>query len=902
MFREWLHAQWFRLKALVRRHRLERDMDDELAFHLATSQQKLVNQGMTPEEARHAARRAFGNPTQTKEISRDLWTFRFLETLGQDLRYGLRQLRRNPGFTIVAVLTLALGIGANTAIFSIIDNLFVCPLPYPAAGRLVAVTETKLDKADSDEGVSMPTFQDWKKQSRDFDQLAMFLWGWGWTATGENGAEILHGRSVSYEYLKILGGKATEGRLFLPDDYEEHTGRGKLRTILSYGAWQRIFGSDPGIIGKTLTLDGQTHTVVGVMSRDFRPLYGSKIDLWTPARTGDLSRKKRYFYAIGRLKEGVGIQAAQAEMDVISARLAKEYPDMAGFGARVEPLRNSLYGELQGRLLLLFGAVAFVLLIACVNVANLMLARATARDREFAIRCSVGGGRTRLIRQLLTESTLLAVLGAALGLSLAYIGVTLMVRLDPDAIPKANEIALNLRVLGFTFLITLVTGVLFGLLPALVASKPNLNESLKETGRGARPGFAGGGTQGVLVVSEVALSLILLIGAGLMIHNIWRLLHLDLGFNPKNLITMVIKLPQRPYVQGDKEESLSPKAAMIRKQIRERLQALPGVKSVSLAHNGPLQGCGGSRTVSVGNQPPPREKSGHAAGVCFQPVTPDYFRTIQTPIVMGRDFTEQDKHGSPPVAVINEALAQRLFPSEIPIGKLVRLRYMASEGPPREIVGVVRDFRQNLLRKPFPELYVPYSQLAPSFIWDLINERIIISFVVRTAIRPASLAPAMRRIESEVARDVPVGWMGTTGDMQERFLHPSQLYTWLLIVFAGIAVVLTVVGVFGVTSYSVNRRTHEIGIRMALGAEKRDVLNMVVGQGLKLALVGVGIGIGAAFGLTRFLSSLLYGVKPTDPLTFIAVSLILIAVALLACYIPARRATKIDPMVALRYE
>jgi putative ABC transport system permease protein len=852
---------------------------------------------MSAEEARYAALRSFGGVEQVKEECRDAWGVRFIETLLQDLRFGLRMLRKNPGFTAVAVLSLALGIGANTAMFSIIDNLFLRPLPYEASNRLVGVDETKLDGSGSPWGVSVPTFYDWKKQSRVFDELALFLWGWPFTVTGADRAEILTGRVVTDGYFKMLGGKTCEGRLFLPEEYEEGSER---VAVFSYGAWQRVFGSVPGVVGKTLTFDGQTHTVVGVMSPDFRPLSG-KIDVWMPVQLSDPNRQRRYFGVIGRLKKGIDIQTAQAEMDVIAGRLAKEYPDLAGFGAHVQPLREYLYGRFRGRLLPLFGAVAFVLLIACANVANLMLVRAAARDKEFAIRCAVGGGRARLIRQLLTESMLPAVLGAGLGVLLAYSGVQLMVGLNPDAIPLAEEIAINFRVLGFSLLIALLTGLLFGLAPALGASKPNLNESLKETSRHVTARFGGRRIHSVLMVTEVALSLVLLIGAGLMIHNIWRLLHVNVGFNPENLVTMRIKLPQIPYTVGEYDRTLSPQAELVRKQIRERLQALPGVKAVSVATLPPLWGFRG-RTISVGSQPPPRGDDKDATWVCFQPVSPDYFRTLQIPLLKGRGFMERDNQSSPAVAVINETLARRYFPSEDPIGKLVRLGYMANEEPPREIVGVVRDSRQILTRKPYPAVYGPYSQLPPGFKWDEMEERTVISFVVRSSTDPASLAPAMRRIVSEVARDAPVLDIRTIDDLRQETLQWEQFYTWLLAVFAGIAVVLAAVGVFGVTSYSIMRRTHEIGIRMALGGHLSDILKLVLKQGLILSFIGVAIGLVAAFGLTRLLASWLQEVKPTDPLTFAAVSLMLIAVALLACYIPARRATKVDPMVALRYE
>jgi putative ABC transport system permease protein len=831
-----------------------------------------------------------------------------MSTLLQDLRYGSRMLARNPGFTAVAVLTLALGIGANTAIFSITDNLFLRSLPYPTPDRLVALNEIKLDEPDRPWPVSDYTYWDWKKQSRSFEELALIHWNWPHVVEGPNGAEILQGRRVTNGYFQILGGMTSQGRLFLPEEYAEN---GEPVALLSYGAWERVFGSDAGIVGKGVNFNGTVHTVVGVMSPDFRTLWGDKIELWVPISWRDQNRQGRYFGVIGRLRKGIDTQTAQAEMDVIARRLAKEDPDAAGFGASVQPLREYLYGRYAKRWLLpFFGAVAFVLLIACANVANLMLVRASAREKEFAIRCAVGGGRARLIRQMLTESTLLAVLGSTLGVLLAYTGVKWMVGLDPDAIPRAGEIALNSRVLGFTILVALVTGLLFGLAPALGASKPNLNESLKETGRHATARFAGRRMNSVLVVAEVALSLVLLTGAGLMIHNIWRLLHVDVGFNPENLITMRISLPEMSYCEdGPKERTLKPQAAQVRKQIRERLQALPGVKSVSVANTVPLWGCSSPRLISVGSQPPPRAGNVDTKDLpiaCFQPVSPDYLRTLQVPLLKGREFTERDKEGSPAVGIINESFARRYFSSQDPIGKVVRLGHWdnAGEEPPREIVGVAGDSRQVLHVKPNPALYVPYSQLRPGFEGPQTQERTEIAYVLRTSIDPANLAPTMRRVESEVAPDVPIVDIRTMDDIREETLEAtdSRFNTWVLIVFAGIAVVLTAVGVFGITSYSVARRTHEIGIRMAVGAHPRDVLKLILKQGLILTVLGVGIGLAVAYGLTRFLASFLYEVKPTEPVTFVAVSLMLIAVGVLACYVPARRATKVDPMVALRYE
>jgi putative ABC transport system permease protein len=904
-----LGEMWRRLAFFFRRGRLQRDLEEEMREHVRMRAEALQEEGMPPEEARYAARREFGNALLLREKSRDAWGLAWLEILLQDLRYGLRQLRRNPGLTAVAVLSLALGIGANTAIFSVIDDLVLRPLPHPTPHRLVALSEVKLDEPGTSWGVAQHNFMDWKKRSKSFDEMALASWFYSGILEGPNGAQFYHAVRVTNSYFQILGARTSLGRLFLPEEYAEYKGKGGLAVVLSNAGWRRIFNSDPDILGKTVKVTGYIYTVVGIMSPDYHTLWGDNPDLWLPVTWRIPSRKGRYYGVIGRLKKGTDVRTAQAEMDVIARQIGKDDPDAAGFGVSVHPLQEWMYGDfVRSRLLPMFGAVLFILLIACANVASLMLARATARDKEFAIRCAVGGGRARLVRQLLTESTLLAVLGAGLGALLAYTGVTVMIRLAPAAIPTTSQVAVNLRVLGFTLLVALLTGLLFGLLPALVASKPSLNESLKETGRRATPGFAGRGANGVLLVAEVALSLILLIGAGLMIRNTWRLLHLDIGFNTNNLITMTIRLPDLTYYeQLPTERRLKPQAVQVRKQIRERLQVLPGIRTVSITNYAPLRGCP-ARIIGTGGQPPPAVRDVNTQNLpwaCFQAVSPDYLRTLQVPLLKGRELTEQDNQGSPRVALVNETFARRYLPAQDPLDKVVRIGYWdnSTEDAPRQIVGVVGDSRQMLVRDPNPALYVPYSQLPPEF-QGAGRERTTIAYVARTSIDPASLVPAMRRVESKVAPDVPIVDIKTVNEIRKETLQELDIgfYEWLLIVFAGIAVVLTVVGVFGVTSYSVSRRTHEIGIRMAMGGQKSDVLRMVVWRGLKLALIGIGLGIGGAFEVTRFLSSLLYGVKPTDPLTFISVSLILIAVALLACYIPARRAAQVDPMVALRYE
>ena len=826
----------------------------------------------------------------------------FPERLWQDVRYGARTLLKNRGFAAIAIVSLGLGIGATTAIFSIFDTIWLRPLPYENAGRLVAVSEVQLDDPGNTMGVALANYFDWKEQCKTFDHLALAHLYWPLTLVGGDRPERIIARRVTEGYLDIFGAKANLGRLFVAEEFALN---GPPVIVLGYPLWQRLFGSDPGVLGRQLGLERDTYTVVGVMSPNFQELYGEDVDLWMPINWRMKQRSARYFPVIGRLSEGTDLRAAQAELDVVGRRLAEQYPAQKGFGVRVEPLRDYMYGYWGRRFLVFFGAVVFVLLIACANVANLLLVRAASRDKEMAIRASVGAGRRRLIRQVLTEGVLLAGLGAAFGLVIALIGVRLLAGIDPGSVPRASEIGLSLRILGFTVVAALLSGLLFSLAPALAGSKPNLNESLKETGRRAASRFGGHRAQGALVIVEIALSLVLLIGAGLMLHNVWRTLHTDVGFNTENLTTMQITLPMFQYMVDDgKGRELTPRAALVRQRIQEELRALPGVRSVSVATSPPLSGCL-SRYLSVGSQPPP-PPGRDAPWVCLHPVTTEYLQTLEIPLLRGRGFTEHDNESSPPVAIISESLVRRYFPNnEEPIGRIINLGRWDLQGnrePPLQIVGVVPDVRQNLTRQPFPAVYMPYSQLPARFGGPNTTERTVMAYIVRTAIDAGSLEPSMRRVVAEEARDVPVLGVQTIDDVKSRYLQRTLLYTWLLAIFAGIAVILAAVGVFGVMSYAVTRRTRELGIRMALGAQPGAVLKLVMGQGLLMVLAGVAIGLAGAFGLTRFLASLLFEVKPTEPSTFVAVSLLLCAVGLAACAIPAWRAARVSPTRSLRHE
>jgi predicted permease len=838
----------------------------------------------------------------------EMWSSPFLGTLWQDLRYGLRQLRRSPGFTAVAVLSLALGIGATMAVFSLLDTIFLRPLSFPQSDRLVGIWERRLDKPEPDswEGVSTPTFQDWRQQSQSFEVLTQSGGPFGFILNRSDRAEEITIRYVSDGYFRMMGAKACQGRLFIPEDYKP--GQNELG-VLSFKAWQRFFGSDPSIVGRNVVIAGRPHQVVGVMCPDFREVYGLKPDLWMGVNW-PTNRAVRMWQVIGRLKPGVTLREAQAEIDVIEARLARQYPEtQKSYGARIQPLQVYLYGNQQKLFLAFLGAVGLLLLIACTNVANLVLSRAATREKEMAVRASMGGGRVRLVRQLLTESLLLSSLGAALGLLLAYGGVRLAVHFSPPyAIPRAGEISLDVRILAFVVFITCLTAVLFGLFPALGASKPDLNRSLKEGGRGPADHRGARRLQSVLVVAQVAFSLVLLVGAGLMIHNVWRILHASVGFNTDHLTQMYIQLTRFDYMEhlskGSPIARMKPKAAVTIQGIRERLKALPGVSAVNVTGSGVLGGCS-RRPVSA--EGPPRREAEQA--VCYEPVSRGYFRMLQIPVREGRVFTKGDTKNSPPVAIISESVAKQYFAGQDPIGKLINIgAWQGDELERREVVGVVGDVRWAMNYPLHSGVYYPYTQLPSQFHWQDASAQLYVTFLVRTATDLATLSRSMERAVTDVAKDIVIGGTSTADYTRRRRAERIQFFTWLLAIFAGTALALAAVGVFGVMSYSVSRRTHEIGIRVALGARRGDVLRLVLRTGFSLTLIGLAIGLGGAIALMRVIGTQfswgvsLNEVKPTDPTTLAVAPLLLAFVALLACYFPARRAAKVDPIVALRYE
>ena len=880
-------SRWHELSYVVRqldRRRAEQELEEEVRTHLELETQENVESGMSPEEARSAALRAFGNVALAKEDSRAMWGFRSLETLWQDVRFGLRMLVKSPGFTIVAVLALALGIGANSAIFSVVNAVLLRPLPYEDPDRLVMVWEDNTKLGFPRDTPAPANFIDWRDQNQVFEGMAAFA-DESFNLTGVSEPERINGQRVSANLFQLLGVAPRLGREFL---FEEDQPRRERVVIISDRLWHRRFGADKNIIGKTLTLNGESFTVVGVMPANFQ--FPSREDeLWVPIAFDSTEASRRgshYLQVIARTKPGITLEQAQAEMSTIAARLQKQYPETnKSVGAAVTPLHEQLVGDIRPALLILLGAVGFVLLIACANVANLLLARAAVRQKEITIRAALGARRLRLMRQFLTESGLLAALGGLVGLLLAVWGVNLLTVFIPDDISQAKGITIDVKVLVFTLIVSLLTGLIFGLAPALQASKLNLNETLKEGGRSSAVGARGNRIRSLLVISEVALALVLLIGAGLLINSFLRLRTIDPGFQSDKLLTMRINLPELKYPDRTRR-------AAFYTELLHRVEALPGVRSAAVTTALPLTFKGNSNGITIEGRPEPAPDERPI--VITRVISPDYFHAMSIPLLQGRSLGEQDKEDSAGAVIISETMARRFWPGEDPIGKRIKMGWSDSSNPWLSVVGVVKDVRQfELNADPKPQIYLPYTQAGLFAPRDL---------VIRTTTEPLSLTAAVRNTVWEIDKDQPVSDIRTMEQILSESVSRDRFSMLLLGIFAIVALVLASVGIYGVMSYAITQRTHEIGIRMALGAQTGDVLKLAVGQGLKLVLTGVAIGLVAALLLTRVMSSLLFGVSATDPTTFVIISLVLISVAVLACYIPARRATKVNPMIALRYE
>jgi putative ABC transport system permease protein len=877
----WKQELGFIVRRLIHRRRAERELDEEIRAHLEMEAEQNIADGMSPEEARLAARRSFGSVALAKEDSRGMWGLWALEILWQDLRYGVRVLSKNPGFTTIAVLTLALGIGANTAIFSVVNAVLLRPLPYAESERLMWLWDTipQIPTAPT----SLPEFLDWKEQNRSFEHLAAFQSGNMFLDTGDGTRDTPMGL-VTPETFALFRANPILGRVFTAE--ETLPGRSRV-VVLGHAIWQNHFGADPNALGRKVELSGAAYTVIGVMPAGFS--FPNRAELWRPLPIdpAKLDRGPHYLRVVGRLKPGVTQAEAQAEMSAIAGRLSPQHPEKnARHGVKLEPLRDVIVGDIGPALFILLGAVGFVLLIACANVANLLLARAGARQKEIAVRTALGASRPRLVRQLLTESVMLAVGGGAAGLLIAELGVRWLVSFGPNTIPRAQEISVDPRMAGFTLLISVATGALFGLAPALQASRPIFADALKESGR-ASAGVQRNRLRSALVISGVALSLVLLIGAGLMIRSFAKLNQVNPGFNPARALTIGVTLLRSKY--PDEERVASSYA-----QLLERAAATPGVASVGAISELPIGGSNTSDNFTIEGRPPVAKEAQPITE--YRVVTPRYFEAMGIPLLAGRDFAETDTKRAPNVALINEIFAQRHFPGENPLGQRIKLQ--GQERDPLLIVGVVGNVRSfSLAEPPTPEAYVPFLQDPLSQTYQR-----SMTIVARTNADTGAVAGPLRAALTAQDKSLPIYALKPMTEYLRDSLSRQRFNLILLSVFGVGALALAAVGVYGVISCGVAQRTHEIGIRLALGAGRRDVLRLILTQGLKLVLLGVVIGLGAAFALSRWMETLLFGVRPTDPQTFAGIALLLIFIAMLACWIPARRATKVDPITALRRE
>jgi putative ABC transport system permease protein len=810
-----------------------------------------------------------------------------MQSLWQDVRYGARMLLKNPGVTLVAIIALTLGIGANTAIFSVVNAVLLRPLPYGDAGRLVTVWERKEGKKPQNV-INLGNFFDWKEQNRVFEDMAAFF-DLTFNLTNDGEPEEIPAQMATPNLFSLLQVNAIMGRMFTPEDGKP----GQPRVVvISYGLWQRRFGGDRQVVGRKLVLNNQQATVIGVLPADFAwhlkngSMTSKAAEIWAPWQVTNEMRERhgRFACAVARLKPGVTPVQAQSEMDTIAARLAQQYPDFdTKWGVNVVPLRTQFTGEIRKPLLILLGAVSFVLLIACANVANLLLARAASRQKEIALRAGLGAGRWRIVRQLLTESLLLSALGGGAGLVLAWWGTRVLVALSPPGLLDLSEVNISLPVLGFTLGISLLTGIVFGLVPALEATRFDLQESLKEGGKNIGGSARSHRFRNVFVVAEVALALVLLVGAGLLLKSLNRLQSVDPGFNPRNLLTMRISLPARQYDSDRKILDYFKRAV-------EQLQSLPGVEGAGATSFLPFTGPYSGTKVEIEGRPklPPGQEL--TTGVCVTDA--QYFQTMHVPLKLGRLFTDQEVNEMRHVVVVNETFARKHLSGENPIGKRVTID-MKDDNAPSEIIGVVGDNKHMGLDAEIePMAYWPHAELVYPFM----------TLVIRTRSDAANMSGPARDVIRSLDSQQPIANMSTMESLLAKSIARSRFNTLLLAIFAIVALVLSAVGIYGVMSYSVTQRTHEIGLRMALGAQHHDVVKLVVRQGAILGLIGIVAGLAASFGLTRFLATLLFGVKATDGTTFAVVAAGLLIVVLVACYIPARRATKVDPLVALRYE
>lgn len=886
-----LRAFAAKLRCFLGGRRRDTEFEGEIQEHLQLLTERFVAQGMSREAAAAAARRQFGNMTLLQEDHRELQTFPSIEALWRDLRYALRTLWKSRGFAAIAIATLGLGIGANTAVFSVVNAVLLRPLAYKDSDRLVTIL------MDGCCPVSAANYVDWRDQSHSFEAIGAADY-WSPNLTGIDSPEHIRGLKVTQSLFPMLGVEPLLGRLFVEGEDKEGS---EYEVILSYRLWQRRFSGDRDVLGKTILLSGNPYLIVGVMPREFQfaPFWATHAELWVPNAFGNriYNRGGNSLRIFARLKPGVTLTQARAEMATITSRLEKQYPG-TNRNVVVTPLKEKVVGEIETPLLVLLGAVGFVLLITCANVAHMLLARAASRQKEVAVRMALGARRLRMIRQFLTENLLLGILGGSAGLLLAIWGTRALVALSPPDIPRVESVDIDAGVALFLFGVTLLTSVGFGLVPALQSSTVNLNDTLKEGGRSNSEGIQRNRLRSFLVASEFALALVLLIGAGLMIRSFFALQRVDPGFNPHSVLSMVVS------VAGSREEEPGPRGIFY-EQLLDRVRSLPGVQAAAGINHLPLAGDLWGWPFAIEGRPKPRP--GESPGGVYRMVTPGYFETMRLPLVQGRDISANDNTTAPGAVIINERAAREYWPGTNPIGKRISFDDDKRDPPTwLTIIGVARDAKEgDWAEKPEPEVYLAAFQ-NHDFLGDSGSEVAphisYITLVVRTAGDPAALAPTLKDTVWTFDRNLAISEVLTMDSVVSAANARPRFEMLLLSIFAGVALALATVGIYGVMSYSVSRRTHEIGVRVSLGASPRDVLSLVVRQGMSLALGGSLAGIVVALPLSRLMTKLLYGVKSTDPITFAGVAFALGFVALLACYIPARRATRVDPIVALRYE
>jgi putative ABC transport system permease protein len=887
---KWFNILRDRIRALLGREAVIDEIDREMRSHVEWQTDANIKSGMSPDEARLKAMRSFGSVPKARDAAYDVKGGGLFETLAQDIRFGVRVLTKHKTFTSVAVLTLALGIGANTAIFSVVNDLLLRPLPYRDAERVVMLWEVTPEGRHQNT-TSRANFRSWREQSSSFQYMAA-LTDQRVNLTENGEPEELSVQFATPDFFKVLGVEPILGRTFTPEEGEP--GKSQV-AVLSYGLWQRRFGGQPNIVGTQITLNAVKFSVIGVMPSNFqfhvkqRSGTGKPPELWsvlTMPTTPGSNQRGRFLLSVGRLKDGISADYAATELRTIAGRLSEEFPEFnKNYSAEVIPLREQFFGNVRRPLWLMLGAVGFVLLIACANVANLLLSLATSREKEIALRAALGARRVRIVRQLLTESLLLAMLGSLLGLGFAWLGIKALILISPRDLVSLPSVSLNLSVLLWTLLVSLLTGIVFGLAPALHISRLNLNDSLKDGGK-SESAQAGGNRRlrSGLVVVEVALAVVLLASAGLLVKSFMRLQQVDRGFSSDNVLTMVVRLPGAKYRED-------PQVVQFFVQALDKIRSLPTVKSAGIVNYLPFYGGLGSATgFTIEGRPAP--PPGQLPVTHVRVADSEYFQALNIPLLKGRNFSSVENRESKHVILINEALARTHFPNDDPIGKRLDVG-MFEKSNPAEVIGVVGNVRyESLIDEQEPSVYFPHPELTYSFM----------TLVVRTDGDAAAIAPAIQREIRALDPSQPVSDVRTMNQVMSETVSRSRFNTMLLVLFAGLATLLSAVGIFGVMNYSVALRTRELGLRLAIGAQPRQVLMLVLKQGMFLTLAGVGVGLAAAFALTRLLSSLLFGVAPVDIATFATISLLLTFVSLLACYLPARRAMKIDPLRALRYE